>query len=210
MIEIINSELAKRRDEYKGKFSTQTHYFGYEGRCAFPSNFDCDYCYCLGVNAAILIEKGFTGVMSVIRGLAEEPENWQPAGYPLVTMMTVEIRHGKPKPVIKKALVELEGEIFKIFSQERKKWALEDRYRSLGPIQFEFQQLTPFLVKSPNYENIYSFVTKDYNQNSPFCQIDPRYNVSELGFERAKTIAELPSCVAENSYVVVKQHPLQF
>lgn len=93
--------------------------------------------------------------MSVIRGLAEEPENWQPGGYPLVTMMNVELRHGKSKPVIKKALVELEGPLFQIFAQERKKWALEDWYRSLGPIQFEFSSLTPFLVKSPNYENIY-------------------------------------------------------
>jgi 6-phosphofructokinase len=84
----------KEKGEYKGNFSPQAHYFGYEGRCAFPSNFDCDYCYSLGVNAAGLIEKGVTGVMSCIQNLTAEPENWVPGGYPLVTMMDVELRKG--------------------------------------------------------------------------------------------------------------------
>lgn len=107
--------MLSKRPEYKGSFKAQSNYFGYEGRCAFPSNFDCDYCYNLGVNAAILIEKGFTGVMSVIRNLSEDPSKWLPGGYPLVTMMICEERKGKFTPVIKKALTELNGELFKLY-----------------------------------------------------------------------------------------------
>jgi hypothetical protein len=163
------------------------------------------------VNAAILVEKGFTGVMSVVRNLADEPENWQPGGFPLVTMMNVERRKGADKPVIKKALVELEGPLFGIFAAERAKWAVEDLYRSTGPIQFEFRCLTPFLVKAPNYENIYHFITKDYDAKSaPFHAIDPRYNVSELSFDRVKKIPELPEILESNEYTVVKHQALKF
>ena len=103
----------------------------------------------------------------------------------MVTMMVVESRKGVDKPVIKKALTDLQGILFKIFSDERPKWAIEDYYRSIGPIQFEFKCLTPFLVRAPNYENIYHFITKNYDQkNAPFAIIDPRFNVSDLGFER--------------------------
>lgn len=90
---------------------------GYEGRCAFPSKFDCDYCYNLGMNAAILVEKGYTGVMSCIGNLKAEVEEWVPSGYPLVAMMNVEVRKGKNVPVIKKALTDLNGKLFKIFEE---------------------------------------------------------------------------------------------
>lgn len=93
-------KVLKEKGEYKGAFSPQAHYFGYEGRCAFPTNFDCDYCYSLGVNAAVLIEKGVTGVMSVLRNLTQPPEEWTPGGFPLVTMMDVEHRKGHDVPVI--------------------------------------------------------------------------------------------------------------
>lgn len=126
MIELCEAELARRREAgtYKGTFRPISHYFGYEGRCAFPSNFDCEYCYCLGVNATNLIEKGFTGVMSCIRGLSENPSKWIPSAIPLVTMMHCEERHGALKPVIEKALTDLNGPLFKLYVQERKKWAL--------------------------------------------------------------------------------------
>ncbi len=111
LILLAETELNKRREKglYNGRFATISHYFGYEGRCAFPTNFDCDYCYSLGVNAAVLIEKGITGVMSVIRNLDKKPTEWLAGGYPLVTMMDVEKRKGKDVPVIKKALVDLNG-----------------------------------------------------------------------------------------------------
>ena len=117
-------EMLKSDNKYFGKFSPQAHYLGYEGRCAFPTKFDCDYCYNLGVNAAVLIEKGFTGVMSCIGNLKDLVENWIPCGYPLVAMMNVEKRKGKDVPVIKKALTELNGELFKIYEGQRNKWAL--------------------------------------------------------------------------------------
>lgn len=136
LIELCQIELGKRKSagEYNGKFAPKSHYFGYEGRCAFPSNFDCEYCYCLGVNAAILVEKGFTGMMSCIRNLASSPEQWVPSAVPLVTMMHTEIRHGESKPVIEKALTELKGPLFQFYSSKRQQWALEDHYRCIGPL----------------------------------------------------------------------------
>lgn len=97
------------------KFSPQSHYLGYEGRCAFPSRFDCNYCYNLGLNAAVLIHKGFTGLMSCVTNLKEDVQKWVPCGYPLVSMMHVERRKGKDVPVIEKALTELDGPLFTYF-----------------------------------------------------------------------------------------------
>ncbi len=118
------------------KFSTQTHFFGYEGRCAAPSNFDADYCYSLGYNAFALIQAGLSGFISSVRNLTRPAEQWVAGGIPLTSMMNMEKRHGKMKPVIKKALVELNGAPFKKFSDNRATWALEDCYVYPGPIQY--------------------------------------------------------------------------
>lgn len=118
IIDLVQEEL-KKREDYKGKFSPLANYFGYEGRCAFPTNFDCDYCYSLGLNAGAIIQAGLTGLMSCVRNLDNDPENWLPGGYPLVTMMNIEIRKNKPVPVIKKALVTLDGPLFKLYESRR-------------------------------------------------------------------------------------------
>jgi diphosphate--fructose-6-phosphate 1-phosphotransferase len=151
IIDLVAAGL-KNNPEYKGKFSPMSNYFGYEGRCAFPTNFDCDYCYSLGVNAAAIIETGHTGLMSCIRQLKNEPEKWQAGGYPLVTMMDIETRKGKSVPVITKALVDLNGTLFNIFKSERGKWAKDDYFNSTGPIQFEFPTPSPYLAVPPTLE----------------------------------------------------------
>ncbi len=121
---------------YKAKFDYQTHFFGYEGRCAFPTNFDADYCYSLGYDACLLILHGLTGYIAAIRNLAAAPKDWLPGGIPIVSLMNIEHRHGEEKPVIKKAMVELEGKPFKAFAAMRDKWALLSDYRIPGSIQY--------------------------------------------------------------------------
>ena len=135
MIETKLSEL-KKMGKYSGKFSTQSHFFGYEGRCAFPSNFDADYCYSLGFNAFALINFGLTGYLSSVRNLTEPAKDWIAGGVPLTMMMNMERRHGEMKPVIKKALVELDGPVFKKLEANREDWALNDRYLFPGAIQY--------------------------------------------------------------------------
>ena len=135
MIETKLSEL-KKSGKYSGKFSTQSHFFGYEGRCAFPSNFDADYCYSLGFNAFALINFGLTGYLSSVRNLTEPAKDWIAGGVPLTMMMNMERRHGEMKPVIKKALVELDGPVFKKLEANREDWALNDRYLFPGAIQY--------------------------------------------------------------------------
>jgi pyrophosphate--fructose-6-phosphate 1-phosphotransferase len=126
----------KAEGKFAGKFSTQSHFFGYEGRCAPPSNFDADYCYSLGYNAAALINGGATGYISSIRNLTKPADKWTCGGVPLTMLMNMERRHGEEKPVIKKALVELEGAPFKKFAEQRDKWAIETSYVYPGPIQY--------------------------------------------------------------------------
>ena len=135
MIEAKLSEL-KKAGKYNGKFSTQSHFFGYEGRCAFPSNFDADYCYSLGFNAFALINFGLTGYLSSVRNLTEPANDWIAGGVPLTMMMNMERRHGEMKPVIKKALVELDGPVFMKLETNREDWALNDRYLFPGAIQY--------------------------------------------------------------------------
>ena len=118
------------------KFSAQSHFFGYEGRCAFPSNFDADYCYSLGFNAFALINFGLTGYLSSVRNLTEPANDWIAGGVPLTMMMNMERRHGEMKPVIKKALVELDGPVFKKLESNREDWAMNDRYLFPGAIQY--------------------------------------------------------------------------
>ena len=121
---------------FRGKFDYQTHFFGYEGRCGFPSNFDADYCYSLGHTVFSLAAANLTGYLASVRNLAAPAEAWIAGGVPLVSMMNMERRHGSDKPVIKKALVELEGAPFVEFASKRALWAESSNYRLPGPIQF--------------------------------------------------------------------------
>ena len=138
LISMIEEKLAelKKEGKFSGKFSTQSHFFGYEGRCAFPSNFDADYCYSLGFNAFALFNFGLTGYLSSVRNLTEPANDWIAGGVPLTMMMNMERRHGEMKPVIKKALVELDGPVFKKLEANREDWALNDRYLFPGAIQY--------------------------------------------------------------------------
>ena len=117
-------------------WTTQTHFFGYEGRCANPSIFDADYCYSLGYTASALIANGKTGYISTVMNLEKGIENAQPGGVPLPSLMNIERRHGENKAVIKKALVELDSAPFLYFKEHRDLWALEDKYNNPGPIQY--------------------------------------------------------------------------
>ena len=138
LIEMVESRLGELKSEgkFSGSFSAQNHFFGYEGRCAFPSNFDADYCYSLGYNAFLLISFGLTGYISSIRNLSGPAAEWKAGGVPLIMMMNMEQRHGKKKPVIKKALVELDGKPFKVFSAKRDEWATKTCYLFPGAIQY--------------------------------------------------------------------------
>ena len=129
-------EEMKAEGKYCGKFNALNHFFGYEGRCAFPSNFDADYCYSLGYNAFLLIANGLTGYMSVVTGLSEGPAAWKAGGMPITKMMNIERRHGEDKPVIRKALVRLDGKPFKYFESQRKKWEIETCFTFPGAIQY--------------------------------------------------------------------------
>ena len=135
---IVRNRLNKRKQEgkYSGNFNTLHHFFGYEGRAAFPSNFDADYCYSLGYTAYLLISYGYTGYLSSIRGLAEGIDEWKAGGMPITKMMDIERRHGEDKPVIRKALVDLEGKPFKYFEKHRDTWARETCYTYPGAIQY--------------------------------------------------------------------------
>jgi pyrophosphate--fructose-6-phosphate 1-phosphotransferase len=138
LIDLVGDTLRemKASGSYTGKFSAQNHFFGYEGRCAAPSNFDADYCYALGYTAAALAQAGVTGYMACINNLAQPARKWIAGGVPLTMMMNIERRHGQHKPVIKKALVELHGVPFKTFAAKRAAWALADDYLNAGPIQY--------------------------------------------------------------------------
>ena len=138
LIEMVKENLKKLKAEgkYNGKFSEQAHFFGYEGRCAMPSNFDADYCYSLGYNAFALILAGLTGYLSSVKNLTAPASEWKAGGVPLTMMMNMEKRHGVMKPVIQKALVELDGPVFKEFEANRENYALNDCYIFPGAIQY--------------------------------------------------------------------------
>ena len=135
---LVKDNLAARKaaGTYKGKFSPLHHFLGYEGRCAFPSNFDADYCYSLGYNAFMLIQYGYTGYLSKISNLHKPAEEWVAGGMPITKMMNIERRHGADKPVIRKALVELDGAPFKFFAENREQWAVETAFVYPGAIQY--------------------------------------------------------------------------
>ncbi|MCQ2351874.1 MAG: diphosphate--fructose-6-phosphate 1-phosphotransferase [Victivallaceae bacterium] len=138
LAEMVGNRLKemKAAGSYKGKFATQTHFFGYEGRCAAPSNYDADYCYSLGFNAAALIGAGRTGYMSSVRNTTKNASEWISGGIPITMMMNIEHRHGVDKPVIRKALVELDGAPFRFFASVREEWAIKTDYVYPGPIQY--------------------------------------------------------------------------
>ncbi len=129
-------EKMKKAGKFAGKFSAQHHFFGYEGRCAAPSNFDADYCYALGTSAAQLIANGKTGYMAIVKNTTAPADKWIAGGVPITMMMNMEKRNGEMKPVIRKALVELDGAPFKCFAAQRDRWAKETCYVYPGPIQY--------------------------------------------------------------------------
>ncbi len=135
---LVKAKLDARKaaGTYKGKFSAMHHFFGYEGRCAFPSNFDADYCYSLGYNAFMLIQYGYTGYLSKVSNLSAPAEQWVAGGMPITKMMNMERRRGEDKPVIKKALVELDGKPFKYFEAHREEWSKETMFTYPGAIQY--------------------------------------------------------------------------
>lgn len=138
LAEMVGNKLAemKKAGAYKGKFASQVHFFGYEGRCAAPSNYDADYCYSLGYTASALIAAGKTGYMSSVRNTTASAAEWIAGGIPVTMMMNMERRHGEMKPVIRKALVELDGAPFKFFAANREAWAVGTEYVYPGPIQY--------------------------------------------------------------------------
>ncbi|WP_299552940.1 diphosphate--fructose-6-phosphate 1-phosphotransferase [uncultured Porphyromonas sp.] len=138
LAQMVGSKLAEWKEEgrYSGKFASLTHFFGYEGRCSMPSNFDADYCYALGRTAACLIASGVTGYMSSVQNLTAPAHEWIAGGIPTTMMMNMERRHGEMKPVIQKALVDLKGKPFTYFTAHRDEWAEETSFVYPGPIQF--------------------------------------------------------------------------
>ena len=138
LAEMVGKKLAQWKKDglFSGKFSTQHHFFGYEGRCAAPSNFDADYCYSLGFNASMLIAAGKTGYMSSVKNTSKPVDEWIAGGIPITMMMNMEKRNGQMNPVIRKALVELDGKPYKFFVAHRTKWARETEFVYPGPIQY--------------------------------------------------------------------------
>jgi pyrophosphate--fructose-6-phosphate 1-phosphotransferase len=138
LAEMVGNRLNEWKAEgrYKGSFSTQVHFFGYEGRCAAPSNYDADYCYSLGYTAASLILAGKTGYMASVRNTTAPADQWISGGIPITMMMNMELRNGEMKPVIRKALVRLDGAPFKAFAAVRDEWAVSTDYVYPGPIQY--------------------------------------------------------------------------
>lgn len=136
--EMVAQKLAdwKKEGKYTGKFAALHHFFGYEGRCAAPSNFDADYCYALGTSAAQLVANGKTGYMAIVKDTTLPAEQWKAGGVPITMMLNMERRHGHMKPVIRKALVELDGAPFKTFAANREAWAKNTDFVYPGPIQY--------------------------------------------------------------------------
>lgn len=155
LIEMVKVRLyeLKKENKFGGKFSAITHFFGYEGRCGAPSNFDANYCYALGYNAVVLALNGLTGYLSSVRNLTKPASRWECGGAPLTMMMNIERRKGKEKPVIQKALVRLDGTPFKTLARSRDAWASGENYMYPGPIQyFGPAAVTDMTTKTLQYE----------------------------------------------------------
>lgn len=156
LIEMLRARLAqlKKEGKYNGKFSAITHFFGYEGRCGVPSNFDANYTYALGYNAAVLALNKCSGYLSSVRNLVKNPKDWACGGIPLTMMMNIERRKGKEKPVIRKALVDLKGEPFKQLAKNRELWAKTESYLFPGPMQFFGpEEVTDMTTETLKYEH---------------------------------------------------------
>lgn len=134
LMEMVKAELKKRG--YKGKFNAQQHFFGYEGRACFPSNFDANYCYTLGLLASLAVREGLTGVICAVQNLKGLPKDWKLKVVPIIQLMHLEIRSGKEKPVIQKSLVDIKGDFFVHYSCKKEAWEIDDQYNYPGPIQF--------------------------------------------------------------------------
>ncbi|MDD3730209.1 MAG: diphosphate--fructose-6-phosphate 1-phosphotransferase, partial [Endomicrobiaceae bacterium] len=155
LIEMVSEKLKelKKAGKFNGKFSSISHFFGYEGRCGMPSNFDANYTFALGYNAAALVLNGLSGYLSSVKNLTAKSQDWKCGGVPLTMMMNIERRKGKEKPVIQKALVKLEDRPFKEFAKQRDKWAINDCYMFPGPIQFFGPaSVTDITTKTLQYE----------------------------------------------------------
>ena len=213
LVIMLKTELDKRKaaGTFKREFFPITHFFGYEGRSAYPTIFDCDYCYSLGVNAAALVDSGHTGLMSVVRNLDKEPEDWAAGGCPLVPMMIVERRKGKDVPVIKKALVDLDGVLFKIYEKERAHWALGDYFQSPGPIQFEIKTRCPYIVKPPTAEELEHNENKVYkDSNRAFSRVYPTAKGSQLAYASSQIRPQLAHVLQKDNYEVVSGNQLRY
>jgi len=208
LILLVKKELEVRQADgnYSGKFLPQSHFFGYEGRCALPSNFDSQYCYSLGNNAAVLIREGVTGYMSCVQNLTDKnPSNWTAAGCPLPTMMHIERRAGKDKPVIEKALVELDGGMFKAYEAIRDKWAYLDCYQSPGPIQFRgaASDELNYMVLPPSIPELVALTEKyEECENSGNRFSRKTELLSELSQARIKDVCEIPDMFAKGQFSV--------
>jgi len=212
LILLLNKELKTREEKGLKCFSNfhpKSHYFGYEGRCALPSNFDSQYCYCIGLNAILLFKSGASGYMSCVKNLNDkDPKNWVIAGTPLPTMMGVERRKGKDKPVITKALVELDGPMFKAYQAVRDKWGYLDCYVSPGPIQFAgpASDATNFMVSPPDIEKLVKetdlceHIETVLQKKEPFYR-DPSL-LSELSLARIEDYAPIPTFLEQGTTMV--------
>lgn len=138
LTEMVSKKLSDwaKEGKYKGKFASITHFFGYEGRCAAPSNYDADYCYSLGYTASMLVASGKTGYMSSVKNTTAPAAEWVAGGVPITMMLNLERRHGEMKPVIQKALVKLDGAPFLYYKEKREEWAIHTDYVYPGPIQY--------------------------------------------------------------------------
>lgn len=210
MILLCQKELEERaaNGKYNGTFQPQSHYFGYEGRCAIPSNFDTQYCYSIGRTAAALISMNYSGYMAINRNLKDKnPKNWISAGCPLPTMMGVERRKGKAKPVITKYVVELNGDMYNAYKQFKDRWAIYDCGISPGPIQLHDPEAidVPFLVCSPNLEKLELEtaaridIEKDASSKNEYF-VTGEHNLSQTAKDMLKYTAPIPRILESGSY----------
>jgi len=219
----VKQELEKRKAAgmYTGKFAAQYHSFGYEGRCAIPTLFDANYCYSLGFNAAMLISKGETGLMSSIRNLDAPVSNWVCGGCPTTLMMNLERRKGKMKPVIKKAIVDLKGRPFQLFALQRARWALEDVYRIPGPAQFEgpgsddITYTLHYELTSDDGDGRYAVdvpAPGPARKMGDYLLLPPKTNLSSVQSARVSYVPQVPPCLGQKSVggaAVVAGQPTQ-
>lgn len=206
---MVMKELDNRRRSgvYTGTFKPQSHFFGYEGRCALPSNFDSQYCAAIGMNAAYLMFRKCNGYMSCVKDLGNpDPSKWIAAGCPLPAMMGIERRKGEDKPVITKALVELDAPMFTCYAALRNKWALLDCYQSPGPIQFKGagSGAVNFMVSPPNLDTLTYETDVQERYENRHLQEDVIFrqesSLSELSRSRIRANVEIPDFLRKGMF----------